>query len=142
MIAPETWQQQFSIETSASPAAIWRRFRDVAGWKRWNAGIEAIELEGPFQDGTWFTMKPPGQDALRSQLIYVRENEGFIDETRVGDLTVQVAHRIESLPAHRTRITYSVHARGAGAAEIGPAISSDFPDVLAALVALAERDPT
>jgi len=47
-----------------------------------------------------------------------------------------------SLPAHRTRITYSVHARGAGAAEIGPAISSDFPDVLAALVALAERDPT
>jgi hypothetical protein len=142
MSTPETWDKQFSVETSASPEAIWRKFRDVPGWKRWNAGIEAIELEGPFQTGSWFTMKPPGQDAFRSQLIYVRENEGFIDETCIGDLIVQVAHRINSLPARRTRITYSVHAQGAGAAEIGPAISSDFPDVLAALVAHAERDPT
>ena len=26
-------------------------------------GIEHVELDGPFADGTWFTMKPPGQDA-------------------------------------------------------------------------------
>ena len=43
-----TWQQEFSIETTATPEAVWSLFRDVDGWKTWNAGIEAIALEGPF----------------------------------------------------------------------------------------------
>lgn len=132
------WQTQFSIETAASPQAVWALFCDVKGWPSWNAGIETIALEGPFAAGTSFVMKPPGQDAFRSVLTEVHENQGFIDETYVGDLVVTVAHRIEPLSGSRTRITYSVDARGSGAAEIGPMISADFPDVLAALAAAAE----
>jgi hypothetical protein len=71
-------------------------------------------------------------------LIDVRENECFVDETRIGDLVIEVAHRIEPLAPSRTRITYAVEARGPGAAEIGPMVSADFPDVLAALVKAAE----
>jgi len=141
-IALETWQKQFSVETTATAEQIWKIFRDVPGWTRWNAGIESIELQGPFANGTWFTMKPPGQDALRSQLIEVRENECFVDETRVGPLTVQVKHRIQFLGSQRTRVTYAVAATGPDASEIGPAITSDFPDVLAALVARAEASPS
>ena len=132
------WQTQFSIETAASPEAIWALFRDVQGWPRWNAGIETIALEGAFVAGTGFMMKPPGQDAFRSVLTEVRENECFVDETRIGDLVIAVAHRIEPLSPSRTRITYSVDAQGSEAAEIGPMISADFPDVLAALVAAVE----
>jgi len=138
MTAPSAFQTQFSVETGASPEAVWALFRDVQGWPRWNAGIEHIALEGPFATGTHFVMKPPGQDTLRSVLTEVRENECFVDETRVGDLVITVAHRIETLPAGRTRITYAVDARGPEAAEIGPMISADFPEVLAALVAAAE----
>ena len=134
----ETWQKEFSIETTATAAAIWKLFRDVSGWKGWNAGIESIELEGPFANGTWFTMKPPGQDALRSKLIDVRENECFVDETRVGPLVVRVEHRIQPSGPQRTRVIYALAATGPEAAQIGPAIASDFPDVLAALVARAE----
>lgn len=86
-------------------------------------------------------MKPPGQDALRSKLIEVRENACFVDETRVGDLVIAVAHRIESSGAGRTRIVYAVDACGPEAAEIGPAVASDFPEVLANLVKLAEGRP-
>ena len=134
----QTWQGEYAIETSATPDVIWHIFRDVSGWKTWNAGIEYIEIDGPFAAGTWFTMKPPGQDALRSKLIEVRENACFVDETRVGDLVIAVAHRIESLGADRTRIVYAVDANGSEAAEIGPAVASDFPEVLASLVKLAE----
>ena len=134
--APDTWQTEHSIETSAAPAALWAIFRDVDGWTRWNDGIEQIELEGPFATGTWFTMKPPGQDPLRSRLVDVRENECFVDETRMGDLVITVAHRIERVGS-RTRVTYAVDAKGPEASEVGPAVSSDFPAVLAALVALA-----
>ena len=138
----DTWQKEFSIETTATAAAIWRIFRDVPGWKSWNAGIESIELEGPFVNGTWFTMKPPGQDALRSRLIDVRENECFVDETRVGPLVVTVEHRIQPLGPQRTRVIYALAATGPEASEIGPAIASDFPDVLAALIARAEEKKT
>ena len=136
-----SWHKEYSIETTASAEVIWSLFRDVPGWKRWNTGIESIELEGPFADGTWFTMKPPGQDAFRSRLLDVRQNEGFVDETRMGDLVVQVAHRIQLIAPGRTRVVYSVQASGTDAPEIGAAISSDFPDVLAALAAQAEKSP-
>jgi hypothetical protein len=51
---------------------------------------------------------------------------------------ITVAHRIERAGPNVTRIVYSVEAKGPGAVEIGPAIAADFPEVLAALVALAE----
>jgi len=133
-----TWRSEYAIETSATPETIWSIFREVPAWKNWNAGIEQINIDGPFATGTWFTMKPPGQDALRVRLIDVRENECFVDETCVGPLAITVAHRIEPLGASRTRIVYAVAANGPAAAEIGPAIASDFPEVLAALARLAE----
>jgi Polyketide cyclase / dehydrase and lipid transport len=132
------WRNEYAIETSATAETIWRIFCDVPAWKNWNAGIEQIEIDGPFAAGTWFTMKPPGEEALRSQLIDVRENTCFVDETRVGELTIKVAHRIEPLGPARTRIVYAVDANGPQAAEIGPAVASDFPDVLASLARLAE----
>lgn len=93
---------------------------DVAGWPTWNQGIEHTVLEGPFATGTTFLMTPPGEQTLRSQLIDVRAPEGFTDVT------------------YRMEIT-GEQADSAGP-EIGLAISGDFPQVTAALIALAERE--
>lgn len=134
-----TWHIDHSIETPLAPERIWPLFADVASWKRWNPGVEASALEGPFAAGTWFSMKPTGQETLRSRLIAVRDGESFVDQTRVDDLVVTVTHRIERLPAGPTRITYSVEAVGPAAGEVGPMIAADFPEVLAALVTHAER---
>jgi hypothetical protein len=134
----ENWKGQHSIETVASPEVIWSFFRDVDGWAKWNAGIEAIKMQGPFATGTEFLMTFPDQETITSRFTEVRENELFIDETRVDDVVVTVDHRIERLGANKTRITYSVEAIGPGSTAIGPAVSSDFPDVLKSLVQLAE----
>jgi hypothetical protein len=131
------WRGEHSIETSASKEAIWRLFSDVNGWKRWNAGIERIEMKAPFAVGSEFFMQPPGQDGFISKLIWVVPNAGFTDETRVGDLTVRVEHRIERVSENLRRVVYAIEAQGPGCEEIGPAVSADFPDVLRALVALA-----
>ncbi len=136
--AQTQWHTEHAVETQATPETVWSVFRDVGSWRQWNGGIEHIALEGPFATGTWFTMKPPGQDALRSRLLEVQENRGFTDETRVGDLTVTVSHRLDPLPGGRTRIVYAVDAAGPGASEIGPMVSSDFPEVLSALARFAE----
>jgi hypothetical protein len=133
------WKHEESIETSASPEVIWRLMSDVAGWKQWNAGIENIELHGPFASGSTFTMQPPGEDAFTSTLLDVRENQGFIDETVIEGIRVLVDHRITTLAPGKTRITYSTEITGPNAADFGPMVTGDFPDVLANLKAQAER---
>ena len=133
------WTHEQSIETSASPARVWQLFADVARWKDWNAGIEKIDIHGPFANGTTFTMQPPGQDVITSKLIDVKPNEGFTDETVVDDTRVIVSHRLVTLPSGRTKIIYSTEITGPAADEFGPMVTSDFPEVLAALKRLAEQ---
>ena len=133
------WTHEESIETSAAPSRIWALFADVARWKNWNAGIESIELHGPFIAGTTFTMRPPGQDPLTSILTEVKPNESFIDETVVDGTRVLVSHKLVQLPSGRTKIIYSTEISGPDAVEIGPMVTGDFPDVLAALKKLAEQ---
>ena len=134
------WQRSFSILTPAPVAAVWRLFEDVAGWPAWNAGIESISIDGPFADGTAFVMKPPGQDAFTSRLLNVVPLERFEDETVVGDVRVLVDHRVERLSATQSRITYTATVTGPGAAEIGAAVTEDFPAVLKTLAARAQRE--
>lgn len=132
------WRRAYARPTKASPTAIWKLWSDVEGWGAWNAGIERIQLHGPFREGTEFTMKPPGQEAIRSRLVRVAPEREFVDETIVGDLTVRVSHRIERATDGAVTIVYAVEACGPQSAEIGPMISADFPEVLEALTRLAE----
>jgi hypothetical protein len=59
-----------------------------------------------------------------------------------GDFVVRTVHRLELMTDVRTRVVYRTEITGPAAGqvgpELGPAITADFPDVLAALVKLAE----
>ena len=133
------WTHSTSIDTIASPQALWRLFEDVAGWTRWNAGIERIALHGPFASGSTFDMQPPGMDAFTSTLRDVRPDAGFVDETDLDGTRFLVSHELHPLPAGGTRVRYTIRVEGPEAATLGPVVSADFPEVLAALKALAER---
>lgn len=133
------WIHEETIETSATPARVWKLFADVVRWKDWNAGIETIQLHGPFEVGTQFTMQPPGQDAISSTLIEVKPNECFTDETVVDETRVLVSHKLVALPSGKTKIIYSTEITGPSAAEFGAMVTSDFADVLANLKQLAEQ---
>ena len=135
------WTDTASIATTASPRALWRLFEDVAGWTRWNAGIARIALHGPFASGSTFDMQPPGMEAFTSQLHDVRPNAGFVDETVLDGTRFLVSHELQPLPSGGTRVTYSIRVEGPEAAALGPLVTADFPEVLAALKALAELEP-
>lgn len=137
---PTVWEFEYAIETSAAPDVIWTLLRDVERWPQWNAGVEKIEIKGPFAAGTLFVMMAPGQDPITSRLVEVQDGKSFLDETRLGELRIFVDHRIEPLAAGRTRIVFSVEAFGPSCDEIGAAVSADFPQVLQSLAALAETE--
>jgi uncharacterized protein YndB with AHSA1/START domain len=135
----EQWQCEHAIETTAAPAAIWRWWADTASWKQWNPGVADVRLSGPFATGSWFEMTLPDGEVVKSRLDDVQPLERFVDETLVGELRVRVSHRIVAQGGGRARIVYALDATGPDAAQIGPMISADFPAVIAALAALAEK---
>jgi hypothetical protein len=131
------WEYEYSLETSATAEDIWRHWADMATWPEWNDGIETIDVEGPFDVGTIFTMTPPGSEPITMRLVEIMPGEYFTDEMDGGDFIVRTEHRLEPAAQGLTKITYRTEITGAAAAHIGPdlgpEITADFPDVLTAL---------
>jgi len=136
------WTTEHSIETSAAPEQIWRLWADVPGWSAWNSDIERIELVGPFAAGSRILMTPIGEEAVELRIAEAVEPELFVDEAELGEIVVRTVHRVERLDGERARVTYRMEITGAAAdtlgAQIGPEISGDFPQTLAALAERAE----
>jgi uncharacterized protein YndB with AHSA1/START domain len=136
------WATEHSIETNTAPEAIWRLWADVAGWPAWNGDIERIELVGPFAAGSRIVMTPIGEEPVELRIAEAVEPERFVDEAELGEIVVRTMHRVERLDGERTRVTYRMEITGPAAEtlgpQIGPEISGDFPQTLAALVERAE----
>ena len=135
------WVNEQAVETTASAEDVWALWADVAGWPRWNADIERIELDGPFATGSTIVMTPAGDDPVELRIVEAVEPTLFVDEADGGDFVVTTTHRVDPVDAERNRVVYRMEISGPAAdtigPEIGPQISGDFPEVLAALVALA-----
>jgi Polyketide cyclase / dehydrase and lipid transport len=127
------WSYEHSLETTAAPERIWQTWADVPGWASWNPDIEQVSIEGPFAVGSEIAM-----DAVRLRLTDVRENERFVDEALVGESTVRTLHRLDRLGDGRVRVTYRTEISGPDGAELGPMITADFPETMAALVARSQ----
>jgi hypothetical protein len=109
----------------------------------WNEDIEEIELIGPFAAGSTIRMTAIGQEPIELRIAESVEPELLVDEADLGDIVVRTFHRAEQLDAGRARVSYRMEITGAAwdtlGPEIGPEISADFPQTLAALVERAER---
>jgi uncharacterized protein YndB with AHSA1/START domain len=136
------WAKEYSLETGAQPEQIWRLWTDVAGWPAWNGDIERIELIGPFAAGSTILMTPIGEEPVELRIADAREPELFVDEADLGEIVVRTTHRVQQIDSARARVTYRMEITGPAAdtlgPQIGPEISRDFPQTLAALVARAE----
>jgi uncharacterized protein YndB with AHSA1/START domain len=136
------WVAEHSIEMTATREEIWRQWSDVAGWPEWNGDIERIELDGRFAAGSRITTTPIGQEPVELRIAEAVEPELFVDGADLGEIVVRTSHRVERLDEGRVRVTYRMEKTGPAAEsvgpQIGPEISGDFPEVLAALVERAE----
>ncbi|WP_329492828.1 polyketide cyclase [Kitasatospora herbaricolor] len=137
------WVYEHSIETDAAREAIWRLWADVDNWGAWNAEIEKIEFRGPFADGAEILMTPPGEEPVALRVTEATEGETFTDEARFDGLVLRTVHRLVPLDRGRTRVLYRMEITGEGAdqagPQIGPGITADWPETMAALVTLAAR---
>ena len=77
------------------------------------------------------------------RLVEITPGESFTDEMDAGDFVVRTVHRLAPAAAGRTRIIYRTEITGPAAGqvgpELGPQITADFPEVVAALAERAGR---
>ena len=87
-------------------------------------------------------MTPIGEEPVELRIAEAVEPELFVDEAALGEIVVRTTHRVQPLKGDRARVTYRMEITGPPpdtlGPQIGPEISADFPQTLAALVARAE----
>ena len=131
------WSSEHTIEADVRAERIWEVWADVPRWPEWNADIESISIDGPFAAGSTVAMTPRGQETVELRIAEARDAELFVDDAEVAGTRVSTTHRVEPLGEGRVRVVYRLEAAGPAEAELGPVITSDFDETLAALVARA-----
>ncbi|GAA2745305.1 SRPBCC family protein [Kitasatospora cinereorecta] len=135
------WEHEYTSETALAPEAIWTVLRDLDNWARWDTSMEVVELLGAFEVGSKVSMTPIGQEPIVSEITGIRENEYYADRTEFGGVVLDFSHTLERLADGGTRVVHRLEITGPEAdtlgAELGPAITEDFPEAMAALLKAA-----
>ncbi|WP_316634577.1 SRPBCC family protein [uncultured Flavobacterium sp.] len=76
------WSRSHSITTKkVTKEQMWNLFADVNNWHTWDTGIEYAKLEGNFEKGNHFLLRPKGGPNVKVELLEVVENKRFLDVT-------------------------------------------------------------
>jgi len=135
-------EQQRSVETKASPEAVWRIWSDTSTWPQWNSDVQAMALNGPFAAGTTGTMKTK-QGTRQIQLTDVVPGKSFRLETTVIPLTrFAFECQVAAGPAGNTTISQGIRVGGPLGGLVGGMMSRQiadtFPPLLQGLARKAE----
>ena len=133
---------QRSVETSASPAAVWKVWSDTTTWPQWNPDVQSMALNGPFAAGTTGTMKTK-QGTRQVQLADVVPGRSFRLETTVIPLTrFAFECQVAAGAAGKTTISQAIRVGGPLGGVVGgmmgPQIANTFPALLQGLARQAE----
>jgi uncharacterized protein YndB with AHSA1/START domain len=133
---------QRSVETSASPAAVWKIWSDTSTWPEWNPDVQSMTLNGPFAAGTTGTMKTK-QGTRQVQLTEVVPGRSFRLETTVIPLTrFAFECQVAAGAAGKTTISQAIRVGGPLGGVVGgmmgPQIANTFTPLLQGLARKAE----
>jgi uncharacterized protein YndB with AHSA1/START domain len=133
---------QRSVETNASPAAVWKIWSDTSTWAEWNPDVQSMTLNGPFATGTSGTMKTK-QGTRQVQLTEVVPGRSFRLETTVIPLTrFAFECQVVAGPAGKTTISQAIRVGGPLGGVVGgmmaPQIANTFLPLLQGLARKAE----
>ena len=134
--------EERSVETKASPQAVWKIWSDTSTWPQWNPDVRAMALNGPFASGTTGTMTNK-QGAHAIQLEDVVPGRSFRLETTVIPLTrFSFECQVSGGAAGKTRVSQAIRVKGPLGAIVGgmmsKQIANSFPALLQGLAGKAE----
>ena len=106
------WIKSHSITIKeATKEQIWKLFEDVNNWHNWDQGIEFARLEGKFEKGNHFTLKPKGGPKVKVELLETFVNKSFLDVTKFPLAKMYDRHIFEETP-NGLKITNTISVKG------------------------------
>jgi hypothetical protein len=106
------WSKSYStITNEINKEQLWQLFADVNNWHTWDEGIEYATMEGPFEQGTIFYLKPKGGPKVKIQLTEVIKPTAFTDVTFFPLAKMYDAHLFEDTP-QGLKITNTITVTG------------------------------
>jgi hypothetical protein len=106
------WSKSYSIVTTeVTKEQMWKLFAYVNNWHTWDEGIEFAKMEGKFEKGNHFLLKPKGGPKLNIELIETIENVKFVDLTKFPLAKMYGEHLFEETP-QGLKITTTMKVEG------------------------------
>jgi len=130
------------VVVDTPPDKLWRAITDLRRWPEWDAGLEAIELQGELAPGGRYTLKPRGGPAVSMSVEAMERPGRFVDLTHLPLATMRGTHEFRAEPGG-TRIRMIVEIWGPLAffwdRVVARRIARDAGAQTAAFVRFAER---
>lgn len=106
------WKKSHSIVTTeVTKEQMWKLFADVNNWHTWDDGIEFAKLEGKFEKGNYFMLRPKGGPNVKVELLETFENKRFLDVTSFPLAKMYDDHVFEDTP-DGLKITNTITVKG------------------------------
>jgi hypothetical protein len=130
------------VTSTATPAAFFDRWADMATWPIWNTDTAWVRLDGPFAQGSTGRLKPKGGPSVAFVIEKLVPGEAFVDVSRLIGARLTFDHRVSVGADGRTVVDVSVSLTGPLRALWNKILGADIaksvqPD-LDALVRVAE----
>jgi polyketide cyclase/dehydrase/lipid transport protein len=106
------WTKSHSVVTKkVTKEQMWKLFADVNNWHTWDEGIESAHLDGKFETGNHFYLKPKGGPKVKVELLEMTVNKSFLDVTNFPGARMYDNHQFEETP-EGLKITNTISVKG------------------------------
>jgi hypothetical protein len=77
---------------------IWPIYCDINNWPTWHGDLDYCKMEGAFEVGNHFTLKPKGVSPVKIMLTQINEGNSFTDCTSFFGAKMYDTHALEDTP--------------------------------------------
>ena len=132
------------VTSSASPAAFFARWADMATWPEWNADTEWVRLDGPFVTGATGVLKPKGGPKVKFVVETLVPGQEFNDVSHLVGARLGFRHLVTPRPDGGCTVRVTVTMGGPLAALwkliLGKGLAASLQPDLDRLARTAEAD--
>lgn len=139
------WTRTFSkVYSGVRKEDVWQLWADINNWPKWHGDLDDCKIDGKFEIGNHFLLKPKGMKAVKIMLTEVEEGKKFSDCTTFFGAKMFDTHLIEETP-EGLRLTNTLVVTGPlkwlWIKLVAQNVANTVPDEMEALVNLARSQP-
>ncbi|PHQ82096.1 MAG: hypothetical protein COB66_00850 [Coxiella sp. (in: Bacteria)] len=127
---------------AVSDKAVWQIWKDIDRYADWHDDLDYCKLEGAFEVGNYFLLKPTRGPEVKVVLTEIETYRSFTDRTRFLGATMYDTHQLEPTE-HGLRISNAIRVTGPLAflwiRLVANGVAAHAPKEMDAVVELARR---